>query len=122
QIGMFYNAFQSAAAALEKVSGLLAEEPSVVEPKRPTPLPEPRGELHLDHVRFQYGDGPTVLPDLDLHIPAGQTIALVGTTGAGKSTVAKLVTRFYDATDGHVRLDGIDVRDLSSTDLRRAVV
>src|SRR5690606_34500578 len=70
----------------------------------------------------QYGDGPTVLPDLDLHIPAGQTIALVGTTGAGKSTVAKLVTRFYDATDGHVRLDGIDVRDLTSTDLRRAVV
>lgn len=122
QLGMFYNGFQSAAAALEKVSGLLAEEPTVVEPKQPVPLPAARGELRLDHVRFQYGDGPVVLPDLDLTIPAGQTLALVGTTGAGKSTVAKLVTRFYDATEGAVRLDGVDVRDLASRDLRRAVV
>lgn len=126
QLGMFYNAFQSATAALEKVSGLLAEEPTVVEPTNPTPLAaagsRARGELRLDHVRFQYGDGPVVLPDLDLNIPAGQTVAVVGTTGAGKSTVAKLVTRFYDASAGTVRLDGIDVRDLSSPDLRRAVV
>ncbi|WP_020015265.1 ABC transporter ATP-binding protein [Promicromonospora sukumoe] len=126
QLGMFYNAFQSATAALEKVSGLLAEEPTVVEPTNPTPLAaaghRARGELRLDHVRFQYGEGPVVLPDLDLTIPAGQTVAVVGTTGAGKSTVAKLVTRFYDASAGAVRLDGIDVRDLSSTDLRRAVV
>ncbi|MEV0894116.1 ABC transporter ATP-binding protein [Promicromonospora sp. NPDC050262] len=126
QLGMFYNSFQSATAALEKVSGLLAEEPTVVEPAHPTPLAaageRARGELRLDHVRFQYGDGPVVLPDLDLTIPAGQTVAVVGTTGAGKSTVAKLVTRFYDASTGAVRLDGIDVRDLSSTDLRRAVV
>lgn len=126
QLGMFYNAFQSATAALEKVSGLLAEEPTVVEPANPTPLAAPgdraQGELRLDHVRFQYGEGPVVLPDLDLTIPAGQTVAVVGTTGAGKSTVAKLVTRFYDASAGAVRLDGIDVRDLSSTDLRRAVV
>ncbi|MGW2091259.1 ABC transporter ATP-binding protein [Promicromonospora sukumoe] len=126
QLGMFYNSFQSATAALEKVSGLLAEEPTVVEPARPTPLAaageRARGELRLDHVRFQYGDGPVVLPDLDLTIPAGQTVAVVGTTGAGKSTVAKLVTRFYDASAGAVRLDGIDVRDLASADLRRAVV
>ncbi|MFE7506195.1 ABC transporter ATP-binding protein [Promicromonospora sp. NPDC057488] len=126
QLGMFYNSFQSATAALEKVSGLLAEEPTVVEPANPTPLAaagdRARGELRLDHVRFQYGEGPVVLPDLDLTIPAGQTVAVVGTTGAGKSTVAKLVTRFYDASAGAVRLDGIDVRDLSSTDLRRAVV
>ncbi|MCP2265316.1 ABC transporter ATP-binding protein [Promicromonospora thailandica] len=124
QLGMFYNAFQSATAALEKVSGLLAEEPTVVEPARPLPLPggRARGELRLDHVRFQYGDGPVVLPDLDLTIPAGQTVAVVGTTGAGKSTVAKLVTRFYDASAGAVRLDGVDVRDLASADLRRAVV
>lgn len=126
QLGMFYNSFQSATAALEKVSGLLAEEPTVVEPAHPTPLvttgERARGELRLDHVRFQYGDGPVVLPDLDLTIPAGQTVAVVGTTGAGKSTVAKLVTRFYDASTGAVRLDGIDVRDLASTDLRRAVV
>jgi ATP-binding cassette subfamily B protein len=127
QLGMFYNSFQSATAALEKVSGLLAEEPTVTEPANPTPLPlaeggRARGELRLDHVRFRYGDGPVVLPDLDLTIPAGQTVAVVGTTGAGKSTVAKLVTRFYDASEGAVRLDGVDVRDLASTDLRRAVV
>jgi ATP-binding cassette subfamily B protein len=122
QLGMFYNALQSAVAALEKVSGLLAEEPTVVEPRRPVSLPHARGALRLDHVRFQYGEGPTVLPDLDLEIPAGQTVALVGTTGAGKSTVAKLVTRFYDATEGRVLLDGVDVRDLSTSDLRRAVV
>jgi ATP-binding cassette, subfamily B, bacterial len=126
QLGMFYNSFQSATAALEKVSGLLSEEPTVTEPAHPTPLPladgRARGELRLDHVRFRYGDGPVVLPDLDLTIPAGQTVAVVGTTGAGKSTVAKLVTRFYDATQGAVRLDGVDVRDLASTDLRRAVV
>lgn len=127
QLGMFYNSFQSATAALEKVSGLLSEEPTVTEPVHPTPLPladggRARGELRLDHVRFRYGDGPVVLPDLDLTIPAGQTVAVVGTTGAGKSTVAKLVTRFYDASEGAVRLDGVDVRDLASADLRRAVV
>ena len=126
QLGMFYNSFQSATAALEKVSGLLSEEPTVTEPADPTPLPKAdgraRGELRLDHVRFQYGDGPVVLPDLDLTIPGGQTVAVVGTTGAGKSTVAKLVTRFYDASAGAVRLDGVDVRDLASTELRRAFV
>jgi ATP-binding cassette, subfamily B, bacterial len=122
QLGMFYNALQSAVAALEKVSGLLAEEPTVVEPRHPTPLPRARGEVRMDDVTFAYGQGPVVLPALDLTIPAGQTVALVGSTGAGKSTLAKLVTRFYDASRGRVLLDGVDVRDLSTTDLRRAVV
>ncbi|ACZ30825.1 ABC transporter related protein [Xylanimonas cellulosilytica DSM 15894] len=122
QIGMFYNGFQSATAALEKLSALLAEEPTVVAPAHPVPLPAARGDVRLDHVTFRYPRGPVVLPDLDLHIPAGQTVALVGTTGAGKSTLAKLVTRFYDATSGAVRLDDIDIRDLAGTDLRRAVV
>ncbi|WP_402465510.1 ABC transporter ATP-binding protein [Isoptericola aurantiacus] len=122
QLGMFYNALQSAVAALEKVSGLLAEEPTVVEPEEPTPLPSARGDVRLEDVTFAYGDGPVVLPDLDLTIPAGQTVALVGSTGAGKSTLAKLVTRFYDASSGRVQLDGVDVRDLSTSDLRRAVV
>ncbi|MEG3613633.1 ABC transporter ATP-binding protein [Isoptericola haloaureus] len=122
QLGMFYNALQSAVAALEKVSGLLAEEPTVVEPEDPTPLPAPRGEVRLDEVTFGYGDGPVVLPGLDLTIPAGQTVALVGSTGAGKSTLAKLVTRFYDASAGRVLLDGVDVRGVSGEDLRRAVV
>ncbi|QAY71005.1 ABC transporter ATP-binding protein [Xylanimonas protaetiae] len=122
QVGMFYNSFQSAAAALEKLSALLAEEPTVVEPATPVPLRTARGDVRLDHVTFRYPRGPVVLPDLDLHIPAGQTLALVGTTGAGKSTLAKLVTRFYDASSGHVRLDDVDVRDLATPDLRRAVV
>ncbi|WP_407317867.1 ABC transporter ATP-binding protein [Isoptericola halotolerans] len=122
QLGMFYNSLQSAVAALEKVSGLLAEEPTVVEPRHPTALPRARGEVRIDDVTFAYGRGPVVLPALDLTIPAGQTVAIVGSTGAGKSTLAKLVTRFYDASQGRVLLDGVDVRDLSTPDLRRAVV
>ncbi len=122
QLGMFYNSFQSASAALEKISGLLEEEPTVVEPRRPVALPRARGELRLTGVTFGYSADRVVLPDLDLTIPAGQTVALVGTTGAGKSTLAKLVTRFYDVTAGSVTLDGVDVRDLASRDLRGAVV
>jgi ATP-binding cassette, subfamily B, bacterial len=122
QMAMFYNAFQSAAAALEKISGLLEEEPSVREPVRPVPLPHATGAVRFDHVTFGYGAGRVVLPELTLDIPAGQTVALVGETGAGKSTLAKLVTRFYDVTSGRITLDGIDLRDLSTRDLRRAVV
>ncbi|CAA9296121.1 MAG: Heterodimeric efflux ABC transporter, permease/ATP-binding subunit 2 [uncultured Friedmanniella sp.] len=121
-ISQFYNTFQSASSALEKLSGVLEEQPSVVEPVRPTPLPAARGDLHLQRVHFAYAKDRPVLPDLELHIPAGQTVALVGTTGAGKTTIAKLMARFYDPTDGRVTLDGIDLRDLSDTDLRRAVV
>ncbi len=122
QIGMFYNSFQSAAAALEKLADLLAEEPSVPEPARPVRLADPRGDVRLDGVEFGYGDGPVVLPLTDLHIAAGTTVALVGETGAGKSTVAKLLARFYDVRSGAVRLDDVDVRDLDPVDLRRAVV
>ncbi len=121
-IGQFYNSFQSAAAALEKLSALLAEEPTVPDPVRPVRLPVRRGDVVFDGVEFGYGTGPVVLPRLDLHIPAGQTIALVGETGAGKSTVAKLLARFYDVREGAVRLDGVDLRDLDPADLRRAVV
>ncbi len=122
QIGMFYNAFQSATAALEKLAALLAEEPTVPAPARPVRLEHPRGDVRFDGVEFGYGDGPTVLPRFDLHLPAGSTVALVGQTGAGKSTVAKLLARFYDARSGRVLLDGVDLRDLDPVDLRRAVV
>lgn len=122
QIGMFYNSFQSATAALEKLAELLAEEPSVPEPAHPVRLPSPRGDVRLVGVEFGYGDGPTVLPRLDLHVPAGQSVALVGETGAGKSTVAKLLARFYDVRSGAVLIDGVDVRELDPQDLRRALV
>lgn len=121
-LAMFYNSYQSASSALEKVSGVLQEVPSVPEIANPTPLADAHGELTFDAVEFHYSNGKTVLPTFDLQIPAGQTIALVGTTGAGKSTLAKLVSRFYDPTAGAVRIDGVDLRELSSKDLRRAIV
>ncbi len=121
EISQFYNSFQSAASALEKLSGVLEEAPGVPVAAQPVPLPAATGAVDFDHVRFSYLDHVVVLPDLDLHIPAGQIVALVGTTGAGKTTIAKLISRFYDPTDGTVRLDGVDLRDLSDSDLRRAV-
>jgi ABC-type multidrug transport system fused ATPase/permease subunit len=121
ELSQFYNLFQAAAAATEKLSGVLAESPSVPEPLEPTPLPRPRGEIRFDGVRFGYRER-TVLHELDLTIPAGQTLAVVGATGAGKTTIARLAARFWDPTDGAVHLDGIDLRDLTEADLRRAVI
>jgi ABC-type multidrug transport system fused ATPase/permease subunit len=120
-VAMFYNSYQSASAALEKLSGVLEERSTVPEPEDPVALPEPRGELVFDGVRFGYSER-TVLPQLDLRIPAAQTVALVGATGAGKSTVARLAARFYDPADGDVRLDGVPLDRLADADLRRAVV
>jgi ATP-binding cassette subfamily B protein len=121
-IAMFYNAYQSAGSALEKISGVLEEEPSVPEPTNPVALNNPRGHLAFNDVEFHYANGKTVLPPFNLDIPAGQTIAMVGTTGAGKSTLAKLVSRFYDPTHGAVTLDGIDLRSIANDNLRQAVV
>ena len=121
ELSMFYNSLQSATAALEKLSGVLEETSTVAEPTNPVPLIRARGDVDLDHVRFSYEEV-DVLPDLDLHIPAGQTVALVGATGAGKTTVARLVARFYDPLAGSVRLDGVDLHNLAEEDLRRAVV
>ena len=121
-LAMFYNAYQSANSSLEKISGVLEEQPTVPEPAKPVTLKNPKGKLEFDKVNFRYGEGVTVLPNFDLTIPAGQTIALVGTTGAGKSTLAKLVARFYDPSEGAVKLDGVDLRDLTNENLRSAVV
>jgi ABC-type multidrug transport system fused ATPase/permease subunit len=121
-ISQFYNTFLSASAALEKLSGVLNEKPDVAEPVEPARPAKARGHLELRDVQFRYVDGVPVLPGLDLDVPAGQTLALVGTTGAGKTTIAKLVARFYDPTGGHVLLDGIDLRDLTEDDLRERVV
>ncbi|MDI6910803.1 ABC transporter ATP-binding protein [Nocardioides sp.] len=122
EISQFYNTFQSASAALDKLAGVLDQEPGVPEPERPRDLPQARGEVRFEHVGFAYVEGRPVLPDLHLTVPAGQTLALVGTTGAGKTTLAKLATRFYDPTSGRVLLDGVDLRELASDTLRDRVV
>ena len=122
QMAMFYNSFQSAQAALEKVSGLLEEVPTVRPPRNPVALKDAAGEIGFRDVEFRYGDGPVIVPRMNLHIPAGQTVALVGQTGAGKSTLAKLIARFYDVTSGSLTLDGVELRNLSTTDLRRNIV
>jgi ATP-binding cassette subfamily B protein len=128
QIAMFVNGYQSASAALEKISGLLAHEPSVPEPVEPVALPvQPEGshagrEIVFDGVDFTYRTGKQVLPPFDLRIPSGQSVAVVGATGAGKSTLAKLLARFYDPTDGRVLLDGVDLRELGTAELRQGVV
>ncbi|MFQ6327759.1 ABC transporter ATP-binding protein [Nocardia sp. CWNU-33] len=184
ELAQVFNSYQSAAAALEKISGVLEEEPSVPEPTEPTSLGKARGAVRMDRVWFGYdssanrpaetgtkqqvdggvnalpddaeplpevgtavsamgdeatktlqpngitldkaskpeGGTRTVLPEFTLDIPAGQVMALVGATGAGKSTLAKLLTRFYDPSGGTVTLDGIDLRKLTDVDLRRNVV
>jgi ATP-binding cassette subfamily B protein len=127
RLGMFLNSYQSAAASLEKIAGLLAQTPSVPEPANPRPLPplaseHPGREVVFDGVSFGYRTGGEVLPGFDLTIPAGQTVAVVGSTGAGKSTLAKLLARFYDPSEGRVLLDGVDLRDLAVPELRRGVV
>ena len=122
ELAMFYNSYQSAAAALEKISGVLEEKPSVPDPTRPIDLRRALGEVNFDEVEFAYKADRVVLPEFTLNIPAGQTIALVGSTGAGKSTLAKLISRFYDPSKGTVSLDGVDLRKLHPKDLRRAIV
>jgi len=122
-VAVFYNSLQSATAALEKIAAVLAEPPSVPEPAMPVALPSPApGAVTLRGVQFGYLADRPVLPELTLEIPAGQTVALVGATGAGKTTIAKLISRFYDPTAGAVLLDGVDLRQVSEPDLRRAVV
>ena len=122
EISQFFNTFQSAASALEKLAGVLAQRPAIDDPDEPRRLDAVRGEIALRDVRFEYVAGRPVLPGLDLTVPAGQTGALVGTTGAGKTTIAKLVTRFYDPTAGSVTLDGVDLRDVAQAELRHHVV
>jgi len=122
EMAMFYNSYQSAAAALEKISGVLEERPSVPDPTSPIDLWSAKGGVRFTGAEFAYKKDRVILPEFDLDIPAGQTIALVGSTGAGKSTLAKLISRFYDPTKGTVTLDGVDLRSLHPKDLRRAIV
>ncbi|GAA1899737.1 ABC transporter ATP-binding protein [Streptomyces sodiiphilus] len=127
RFAMILNYYQSASASLDKIAGLLAQSPDVPAPRDPVPLPSrtasmPGREVVFDQVSFSYRTGGEVLPRFSLTLPAGQTVAVVGETGAGKSTLAKLLARFYDPTLGRVLLDGVDLRRLTPADLRRGVV
>ena len=140
QLSEFYNMFQSAMSALEKLSSFLAEEPEVAEPEHPheravesvaesaTGVTEGasgtvQGALvELDSAVFGYTSDRHALKETSLRIEPGTTVALVGATGAGKSTIAKLVARFYDVSAGQVRIDGVDVRQLADVQLRREVL
>lgn len=122
EISQFFNTFQSASSALEKIAGVLATEPGIADPAEPVGLGPVRGEIALRDVTFGYLPADPVLAGMTLEVPAGQTVALVGTTGAGKTTIAKLIARFYDPGSGAVTLDGVDLRDMSQPELRRHVV
>ncbi|KAA5835063.1 ABC transporter ATP-binding protein [Saccharopolyspora hirsuta] len=121
-LARFANSYASASAALEKISGVLAEQPKVAHPPEREPLRISDASVEFRHVEFRYPSGEeTVLPDLDVRIPAGQTVAMVGATGSGKSTIAKLLARFYDPVSGVVAINGVDLRDIPETDLRAAI-
>ena len=125
-VSQFYNTFQSAASGLEKISGVLDQDAAVPEPAVPQPLPARAAatagrRVRFESVTFGYRDH-LVLPGLDLDIPAGQTVAMVGETGAGKTTIARLLGRFYDPRSGRVTLDGVDLRQVPDAVLRSEII
>ena len=120
QLSQLYNTFLSAVAALDKIMDVMDEEPEVRDRRGSRELPRIEGHVHFDQVRFGYGlEGPEVLHGIDLDVPSGTTVALVGHTGAGKSTIAKLLARFYDPREGAITIDGIDLRDVTQRSLRQ---
>jgi len=119
QLSQLYNTFLSAVAALDKITDLMDEEPEVRDAAGAADLPSIAGRVAFDGVHFAYSRGSEVLHGIDLDVPAGTTVALVGHTGAGKSTIAKLLARFYDPTEGRITIDGVDLRDVHQESLRR---
>ncbi|HEX2737678.1 MAG TPA: ABC transporter ATP-binding protein, partial [Acidimicrobiia bacterium] len=119
--GMLLAQASRSSAAAGRIHEILATDPAIADGPRAGALPEGIGEIVFDGVRFAYGSGPPVLRGLDLTIHGGEAIALVGATGSGKTTVARLVSRFYDVDDGRVCIDGVDVREVKVHDLRRSV-
>ena len=119
QLSQLYTTYQAGMAALDKIFELLDEEPELTDRPDAIALPRLRGELAFEGVTFAYAPGgEPALDGIDLHVPPGQTVALVGSTGAGKSTFAKLAARFYDPTAGRIRVDGHDLRDVQARSLR----
>ena len=118
QLSSLYNTFLSAVAALDKITDLLDEEPEVRDAEHAVDLERIEGHVAFESVRFAYGRGPEVLHGITLDVPAGTTVALVGHTGAGKSTIAKLIARFYDPTEGRITIDGADLREVRQESLR----
>ena len=119
QLSQLYNTFLSATAALDKIMDVTDEEPEVLDRPGAHDLAEIHGDVRFETVRFAYGRGDEVLHGIDLVVPAGTTVALVGHTGAGKSTIAKLLARFYDPVEGRITIDGVDLRDVTQASLRR---
>lgn len=120
RLGETFDLYQRAMASTRRILDLLAIDPEIVPGTRSLPRPV-RGEIRFEHVDFAYGAGPGVLHGINLHVPAGETHAVVGPTGSGKSTVVKLLLRFYDPTAGRVTVDGVDIRELAFTELRGAM-
>lgn len=121
ELSLVYNTFQAGAASLDRIADYMARQPSVIEPEQPERPPNgSEGRIAFEQVTFGYGDEP-VLRNVDLAVGAGETIALVGPTGAGKSTIVRLLARLYDVDEGAVRIDGVDVRRIATADLRRLV-
>jgi ABC-type multidrug transport system fused ATPase/permease subunit len=119
QLSQLYNTFLAAVAALDKIMDVMDEEPEVRDRPGARELGRIDGHVRLENLTFGYGDGPEVLHGIDLDVPAGTTVALVGHTGAGKSTIAKLLARFYDPREGAITVDGTDLRDVTQESLRR---
>jgi len=119
QLSQLYNTFLSAVAALDKITEVLDEEPEILDAPDAVELPRIDGLVRFEQVRFGYGELPEVLHGIDLAIPPGTTVALVGHTGAGKSTIAKLIARFYDPREGGITIDGHDLRTVTQRSLRR---
>lgn len=116
--GVSFNKFSQAQASLERLEEILTETDSIPDPKNPQELKQVQGTVEFRNVDFAYNNGRRVLGNVNVHIPAGQTVALVGPSGAGKTTFASLILRFYEATAGSVLVDGIDVRRLRKKNLR----